>query len=173
MWFRLKYGENVSDIIVVAGFTNCCISPISRVSLVLFSTWKYWALPLPLSTISKTHGPLEIYPRLYLHLWLNIDLLISTVFTLPPNTMLPDRFFRPYVSDFQKYCNNHMERHSAQQWHLSVGLFNRTQEDNVKAFYQWYLGILKKGTSLDWSPLSRVMKRTFPVISVFRSAILF
>ena len=97
-WFRLKYGENLSEMIVVPGSTNCCISPVTRVSLVRFGTRKVRALPLPLSTIPKTHVPREIRPRLYLRLLPNIDSSISIVFPLPPNLMLPCMIFREQMS---------------------------------------------------------------------------
>ena len=60
MWpilFRLKYGENLSEIIVVPGSTNFCTSPVTNVSLVLFGTRNARAHPVPLSTIPKTHVP--------------------------------------------------------------------------------------------------------------------
>ena len=83
---------------MVPGSTNCCISPVTKVSLVRFGTRKVRALPLPLSTMPKTHVPLEIRPRLYLRLWPNIDSSISIVFPRPPNLMLPCRIFSEQIS---------------------------------------------------------------------------
>ena len=98
MLFRLKYGENLSEIIYVPGLTNCCISPVTRVSLVLSGTRNTRALPVPLSTMPKTHVPLPIRPRLYLRLWPNIDSSISTVFPRPPSLMFPCRIFSVQMS---------------------------------------------------------------------------
>ena len=81
-----------------SGSTNCCISPVTKVSLVRFGTRKVRALQLPLSTMPKTHVPLENRPRLYLRLWPNIDSSISIVFPLPPNLMLPCRIFSEQIS---------------------------------------------------------------------------
>ena len=89
---------------MVPGFTNYCISPVTRVSLVQFGTRKVRALPLPLSTIPKTHVPLEIRPLLYLHLFPNMDSSISTVYPLPPNMMLPCIIFREQMS--WSFCSN-------------------------------------------------------------------
>jgi len=80
-----------SEIIYVPGSTNCCISPVTRVSLVLSGTRNARALPVPLSTMPKTQVPLPIRPRLYLRLWPNIDSSISTVFPRPPSLMFPCR----------------------------------------------------------------------------------
>ena len=98
MLFRLKYGENLSEIIYVPGSTNCCISPVTRVSLVLSGTRNARALPVPLSTMPKTQVPLPIRPRLYLRLWPNIDSSISTVFPWPPSLMFPCRIFSLQMS---------------------------------------------------------------------------
>ena len=89
---------------MVPGFTNCCISLVTRVSLVRFGTRKMGALPLLLSTIPKTHVPLDILPRLYLRLFPNMDSSISMVFPLPPNVMLPCIIFREQMS--RSFCSN-------------------------------------------------------------------
>ena len=77
--FRLKYGENLSEIIVVQSSTNWCTRPATKVSLVLLGTRNASARPVPLSNMPQTHVPRLLHPRLYLHLWPNIDSLINNM----------------------------------------------------------------------------------------------
>ena len=83
---------------MVPSVTKCCISPLTKVSLVRFGTRKTRLLPLPLSTMPKTHVPLEMHPRLYLRLWPNMDSSISTVFPRPPNLISPYWIFKEQIS---------------------------------------------------------------------------
>ena len=77
--FRLKYGENLSEITVVQDSTNWCTRPATKVSLVLLGTRNASARPVPLSNMPQTHVPRLLRPRLYLHLWPNIDSLINNM----------------------------------------------------------------------------------------------
>ena len=97
--FRLKYGENLSEIIVVQSSTNWCTRPATKVSLVLLGTRNASARPVPLSNMPQTHVPRLLHPRLYLHLWPNIDSLIKAGFH-----MIADNR-GSQIADRRKFCD--------------------------------------------------------------------
>lgn len=152
--------------IMAPGSPNSCSCQVTKVSHWWSGMQKTSVLPVSCSTIQYTHYPPETCPRLYFHLLLNIDSLISTVIPLLPNLKLPFKIYMEQMLQILPCTVMMVQNDNLVSKESFVGFTNGPQVDDIQPLCKSNIHVFKEKSNPDWSMLSAVIRWTFPDVTI-------